>query len=88
MLNANKIFLNVSKTEVVLFKSIRKQTEATLKLKLNGKKLYTANSVKYLGIKLDENLNWHEQINNVAVKLSRPNAMLSKVRHFFHKKTE
>ena len=88
MLNANKIFLNVSKTEAVLFKSIRKQTEATLKLKLNGKKLYTANSVKYLGIKLDENLNWLEQINNVAVKLSRANAMLSKVRHFVHEKTE
>ena len=49
--------------------------------------LYTAKSVKYLGIKIDENLNWHEQINNVAVKLNRANAMLSKVRHFVHKKT-
>ena len=56
-------------------------------LKLNGKSLYTTNSVKYLGIKIDENLNWHEQINNVAVKLNRANAMLSKVRHFVHKKT-
>ena len=85
-LNANKICPNVSKTEVVLFKSIRKQTEATLKLKLNGKRLYTTNSVKYLGIKIDENLNWHEQINNVAVKSNRATAMLSKVRHFVHKK--
>ena len=85
-LNANKICLNVSKTEVVLFKSVRKQTETTLKLKLNGKRLYTTNSVKYLGIKIDENLNWHEQINNVAVKLNRANAMLSKVRHFLDKK--
>ena len=85
--NANKICLNFSKTEVALFKSVRKQTEATLKLKLNGKRLYTTNSVKYLGIKTDENLNWHEQINNVAVKLNRANAMLSKVRHFIHKKT-
>ena len=59
-LNANKICFNVSKTEVVLFKSIRKQTETTLKLKLNGKKLCTTNSVKHLGIKIDENLNWHE----------------------------
>ena len=50
-LNANKIYLNVSKTEVVLFRSIRKQTEATLKLKLNSKRLYPTNSVKYLGIK-------------------------------------
>ena len=86
-LNANKICLNFSKTEVVLFKSVRKQTEATLKLKLNGERLYTTNSVKYLSIKIDENLNWHEQINNVAVKLNRANAMLSKVRHFVHKNT-
>ena len=59
-----------------------------MKLKLNGKKLYATNSVTYLGIKIDENLNWHEQINNVAVKVNRANAMLSnKVRHFVHKKT-
>ena len=67
-LSADKICLNVSKTEVVFFKSIRKQTETTLKLKLNGKRLYPTNSVKYLGMKIDENLNWHQQINNAAVK--------------------
>ena len=33
-LNANKICLNVSKTEVVVFKSIRKQTEVALKFKV------------------------------------------------------
>ena len=54
-LNSNKICLNVSKTEEVLFKSIRKQTETTLELKLNGKRLYTTNSVRYLGIKIYEN---------------------------------
>ena len=43
--------LHVSKAAVVLFKSVRKQTEPTLKLKLNGKRLYTTNSVKYLGVK-------------------------------------
>ena len=68
-LNANKICLNVSKTEVILFKSIRMQTETTLKLKLNFKGLYTANSAKYLGIKIDENLNCYQQINSVAAKL-------------------
>ena len=46
--------------------------------------LYTAKSVKYLDIKIDENLNWHEQIN-VAVKLKRSNAMSSNVRHSNHK---
>ena len=53
--NTNKICLSVSKTETVLFKSVRKQTETTLKLKLNGKRLYAVDSVKYIGIKIDEN---------------------------------
>ena len=57
-LNANKICLNISKTEVVLLKSSRKLKDVLLKLKLNGNKFYPINSVKYLGIKIDENLNW------------------------------
>ena len=40
-MNANKICLNVSKTEVVLFKPSRKFVDVPLKLKLNGKKLYS-----------------------------------------------
>ena len=43
--------------------------------------------MKYLGIKIHENLNWHEQIKNIAIKLNRVNAMLSEVRYFVHKKT-
>ena len=58
-----------------------------MKLKFNSKRLYTTNSVKYLNIKIDENLNWHEQIKNVAAKLNRANTMLSKVRNFVYKKT-
>ena len=57
-LHANKICLNISKTEVVLLKSSRKLKDVLLKLKLNGNKFYPINSVKYLGIKIDENLNW------------------------------
>ena len=59
-LNANKMCLNVSKTEVVLFKSSRKLANVPLKLKLNRKRLYPINSVKYLGINIDENLNWKQ----------------------------
>lgn len=34
--NANKTFPNVSKTEVGLFKSHKKQTDSDLQFKLNG----------------------------------------------------
>ena len=67
-LNANKIFLNVSKTEAVRFKSWKKQTDSDLHLKLN-EKLHPTDSIKYLRIKIDENLTYHQQINNVAVKV-------------------
>ena len=73
-LNANKIFLNVSKTKFVLFKSLGKLTNVPLKLKLNGKRLYPTNSVKYL-INIDEKLNWKQQISNIAIKLNKANGV-------------
>ena len=36
-LNANKISLNVDKTEMILFKPTKKPLHCQLKLKLNGK---------------------------------------------------
>ena len=81
-LNANKICLNVGKTEVVPFKSLTKKTDSDLHIKLDGKRLYPTDSVKYIGIIIAKNLNWHHKINNVAAKLNRANAMLSKMWHF------
>ena len=43
--NASKIYLNVSKTEVALFKTSR-NLDVPLKLKLHGKRLHPTKSVK------------------------------------------
>ena len=77
-LNANKITLNSDKTEMILFKPTKKLLDCQLKLKLNGKRLYQTSSVKYLGIKIDQYLNWQDHINNIAIKLNKANAMLYK----------
>ena len=45
-LNANKISLNVKKTEMIIFKSKYKKFEGDLKIKLCGKRLYPTESVK------------------------------------------
>ena len=50
-LNANKISLNVDKTEEI-FNPPKKPLDCRLKLKLHGKRLYQTLSVKYLGIKV------------------------------------
>ena len=57
-MDVNKICLNISKTETVLFKSTRKHKDVLLKMKLSEKRLHPTNSMKYLGIKIDEKLIW------------------------------
>lgn len=81
-LKGNKICLNVSKTEVAVFKSLTIQTDFDLHLKLNGKQLYPSDSVKYFVIVIDKNFMWHHQINNVVAKLNTANVMLFKKEHF------
>ena len=74
--------MNVSKTELILFKPKMKKLDFDLKLKLNGKRLYPTKSVKHLGFKIDKNLTWIDHINNIVIKLNAVNAILHKVREF------
>ena len=57
-----------------------------LNLKLNRQRLHSSNNVKYLGIKIDENLNWKHHINEVSTKLIRVNAILFKIRNYVNPK--
>ena len=85
-LNANKIYLHVQKTELVVFKQKRKILDHEIKVKLNRKRLYPTASVKYRGVKIDENLNWHHHINDLAIKLNRANALFFKIRNYVNQK--
>ena len=85
-LGANKFFFNVEKTEIVIFKSPKKVLLDEIKINLSGKGLYPSNSVKYLGIKIDRFLHWHDQVNSIAVKLNKANALLLKIRNYVNTK--
>ena len=50
--------------------------------KLSRKRLYPIDSVKYLGIRIDENLNCKHHVTDIAIKLNRANALLLKIRNF------
>ena len=78
-LNAIKISLNVQKTQLVIFKHQRKKIDSEVKIKLNRKRLYPTDSVKYLGIRIDENSNWKHHLSNIAIKLNRANVLLFKM---------
>ena len=81
-LKANKISLNSSKTEAILFRHPNKNIDYDLKLKIDGKRIFFTNTVKYLGIYLDPHLHWKYHIHELSMKLSRATSMLSKIRHY------
>ena len=77
----------MKKTELVIFKHQRKKLDSPIKIKLSRKRLYPSKSVKYLGIKIDENLNWKQHIHDIAIKLNRANTLLSIIRNYVNKLT-
>ena len=81
-LAANKISLNFSKTEYILFRHKLKPINYQLKIKIDGKKLYPSTFIKYLGVFLDEHLSWNNHVKSISLKLRRANGALSKLRHY------
>ena len=76
-LYANKISLHVQKSELLIFKHPKKDSE--VKIKLHRKRLYSTDPIKYIRIRIDENLNWKHN-SDIAIKLNRENALLFKIR--------
>ena len=67
---------------MVIFKCKQKKFEGDLKILLSGKRLYSTESVKYLGVKNDTNRGWQYHVNDVSIKLNRANALLFKMRKY------
>ena len=81
-LNANRISLNVSKTEFIIFRKPNTPVRFEIQIKLNGKRLYPSTNIKYLGVLLDEHLSCKPHIHALTKKLNRSNSMLAKIRHY------
>ena len=79
---ANKISLNSTKTEMIIFQKKGFKINWKWNVRLNGYKLKLSDQIKYLGIYLDKYLNGHYQSKLVIQKLARAIGMLSKVRHY------
>lgn len=58
-----------------------------MKIKVNGKRLYEPDSIKYRGIHIDKSLTWKQQINHVVAKLIKASGTQSKSRQVFDIKT-
>ena len=79
---ANKISLNCSKIELIVFRKSGDKPIQNIKIKINGHKLSNSEYIKYLGIYLDETLSGENHCIILANKLRQANGMFSKIRHY------
>ena len=82
---SNKLTLNYSKTKFMLVH--RKNEQPLLNLYIKNHKIEQVKSIEYLVVRIDEKLNWSEQIKNVETKLSQACGAIARLRHFVDQKT-
>ena len=80
---ANKLTLNMTKTEFMLIGSRQKlnSLSAFPVLEINGTQLNRVNFTKSLGVLIDENLTWSNHINAITKKISSGIGSIKRISH-------
>ena len=85
-LKANKLSLNIDKTNFMLFKPKGKRTPA-INIYIEGHQVHQVSEAKFLGVILDDNLNWSNHIAYIKRKVAKSVGIIIKARKVFNKET-
>lgn len=86
-LYANKLSLNVKKSNVILFRPKNASCDKLIELSIDNEPLEEKIYTKYLGILIDHKLTWEYHTEHVNSKLIKSNAILAKARHYIPNKS-
>ena len=86
-LEANRLALDISKTNYVIFHSPSKKINEFIKIKLGQKAINQVNCIKYLGIFIDSTLSWKTHVTELSKKLARNCGIFFKIRHYVNPDT-
>ena len=78
---ANKLSLNLNKTNCILFKYPGCQANDNFGLVVGGERLSTVRQTKFLGLLIDEKLNWVDHVKHISNKITSGLYMLNRVRN-------
>ena len=84
---ANRLSLNLKKTKFIVFKPSQKRTNQTIQLLINNQKIDQVKETVFLGVIMDENLNWKSEISHVANKVSKCTGIIRKSSFYLSTKT-
>ena len=81
-LRVNKLSLNVNKTKYMVFHTPQRKKLPELHLKLNGIEVEQVRQFNFLGIVLNEHLQWHDHTARISNKISRNIGIINRLKHF------
>ena len=76
----NKLSINFNKTEFMVVTT--KQNKPELKVSIDNNPIKQSHHIKYLGVFIDDNLNWKQQIKEQFSKVARGSWTLNQLKHF------
>ena len=79
---ANKLTLNANKSQALIISPKLRSPSVNLNLRCPAGQIKIVNKAKYLGVILDNKLNFHEHAKYVEAKLARSVGILSKLKFF------
>ena len=81
--NANKLSLNVKKTHFIIFSFSNKRIVNTNDIVIDNQPVSRVSHTKFLGVIIDDKLNWSEHVNNLKIKLAKGSGISRKCRICF-----
>jgi hypothetical protein len=85
---SNKLSLNVSKTNIVLFRSQQlKVDENSINISLDGSPISAVDSAKFLGVYLDKHMTYTAHISHICSKVSKTVGVLNRAKNVLNKNT-
>ena len=68
---ANKLSLNLKKTKFMVFKPRQKRSICNIQISIDNQNIVKVKDTNFLGVILDESLNWKSEISHIANKVAK-----------------
>lgn len=85
--SANKLTINKEKTQYMIIKSIPRNVHIVGDVIVQNSPIEGAPSINFLGVMIDQHVNWKNHINNIMKKVAPKIGIISRIRHFLPKRT-
>ena len=79
---ANKLSLNVSKSNFILFGNRTQRCyDSIFKIVIDGNSLERVSNTKFLGVYIDENLNWKHHTQQISLKIAKNIGVINRIKN-------